>query len=266
MKTEKFDVIGMTCSSCVAHVEKSVSKIVGVKSVNVNLLTNSMSVIYDELNLNNNVIEKSVEDAGYEAHVRETTSNTTASTPKVDFVKLEQEEMKMRWWVSLAFLIPLLYISMGHMLGLPYPHSFHTPENVLIIAFTQFLLTLPIVFVNKKYFQVGFKTLFKAAPNMDSLIAIGSSAAIVYGVFAIYRIGYALGHADMETAMQFSQDLYFESGATILTLITLGKYLEAKSKSRTSDAITRLMDLAPKTAVVIRNNVEVEIQIGRAHV
>jgi len=262
MKTEKFDVTGMTCSSCVAHVEKSVSKLEGVKAVNVNLLTNSMSVSFDEQNLNVITIENAVVDAGYEAHLRETATNSAASSiQKVDYVQLEQAEMKMRWWISLVFLIPLLYISMGHMIGLPYPHSFHSTENALIVAFTQFLLTLPIVFVNKKYFQVGYKTLFKGAPNMDSLIAIGSSAAIVYGVFAIYRIGYALGHGDMETVRQFSQDLYFESGATILTLITLGKYLEAKSKSRTTDAITRLMDLAPKTATVIRENHELEIPV-----
>jgi len=262
MKTEKFDVTGMTCSSCVAHVEKSVRKLTGIKSVNVNLLTNSMSVIFDEHDLTVQSIENAVVDAGYEAHLREITTNSVvSSSPKIDYVQLEQAEMKMRWWTSLIFLIPLLYISMGHMIGLPYPHSFHSIENVLLIAFTQFLLTLPIVFVNRKYFQVGFKTLFKAAPNMDSLIAIGSSAAILYGIYAIYQIGYALGHGDPETATQYSQDLYFESGATILTLITLGKYLEAKSKSRTSDAITRLMDLAPKTATVLRDALELEIPV-----
>jgi len=262
MKTEKFDVTGMTCSSCVAHVEKSVTKLPGIKSVNVNLLTNSMSVSFDEQNLNIEKIENAVVDAGYEAHVRETMDNLTVdSSSKVDYVKLEQTEMKMRWWSSLAFLIPLLYISMGHMIGLPYPHGFHATENALTVVFTQFLLTIPIAFVNRKYFQVGFKTLFKAAPTMDSLIAIGSSAAIVYGIFAIYRIGYGLGHGDMDTVTRFSQDLYFESGATILTLITLGKYLEAKSKNRTSDAISRLMDLAPKTATVIRDGIELEIPV-----
>jgi len=262
MKTEKYDVTGMTCASCVAHVEKSVSKLTGVKTVNVNLLTNSMAVSFDEQKLNTLSIESAVVDAGYEAHLHEIPGNSIINgSPKVNYVLKEQEEMKQRWWISLVFLIPLLYISMGHMVGLPYPHSFHAVENSLIVAFTQFLLTLPIVFVNKKYFNTGFKTLFKAAPNMDSLIAIGSSAAIVYGVFAIYRIGYSLGHGDMETVRQFSQDLYFESGATILTLITLGKYLEAKSKSRTSDAITHLMDLAPKTAIVIRADTEIEIPV-----
>ena len=264
MKTEKFDVTGMTCASCVAHVEKSVSRLSGIKNVNVNLLTNSMSVSYDEQSLTALSIENAVEEAGYEAHIREIEGNTKVSTfPKVDYVQLEQAEMKIRWWISLIFLIPLLYISMGHMIGLPYPHAFHATENALVIAFTQFLLTLPILFVNKKYFIVGFKTLFRASPNMDSLIAIGSSAAIVYGIFAIYRIGYALGHGDMATVTQFSQDLYFESGATILTLITLGKYLESKSKSRTSDALTRLMDLAPKTATVIRNEIEMEIPVEK---
>ena len=262
MKTEKFDVTGMTCSSCVAHVEKSVSKLQGVKTVNVNLLTNSMTVNYDDAQLTSTSIEQSVEDAGYQAHIRSTAGDATLNpSPKIDFVQQEQDEMKQRWWISLAFLVPLLYISMGHMLGLPYPHAFHDLQNALLFAFTQFLLVLPIVFVNKKYFQTGFKTLFRAAPNMDSLIAIGSSAAIVYGIYAIYQIGYGLGHADMETVNQFSHDLYFESGATILTLITLGKYLEAKSKSRTSDAITKLMDLAPKTAVVIRDGDEVEIPV-----
>jgi len=262
MKVEKFDVTGMTCTACVAHVEKSVSKLEGVKTVNVNLLTNSMTVNFDDSAIQIDAIEKSVEDAGYVAHVRNAAASVSA-TPvgSINFVQIEQQEMKTRWWVSLAFLIPLLYISMGHMFGLALPHLFHGVENALAFAFTQFLLTLPIAFINKKYFVNGFRTLFKAAPNMDSLIAIGSSAAIVYGVYAIYRIGFALGHADMATVEQFSHDLYFESGATILTLITLGKYIEAKSKSRTSEAITRLMDLAPKTATVIRDNAEVEILI-----
>ncbi|MGB4414555.1 MAG: heavy metal translocating P-type ATPase [Paludibacter sp.] len=261
MKTEKFEVTGMTCASCVAHVEKSVSKLEGIQTVQVNLLTNSMTVSYDETALNNDIIEKSVENAGYEAHLKSENTSTATNTKKIDHVQLEQDEMKNRWWISLAFLVPLLYLSMGRMFGLPLPAVFFGHENALAFAFTQFLLTLPIAFVNKKYFTGGFKSLFKAAPNMDSLIAIGSSAAIVYGVFAIFRIGYGLGHGDMDTVMQFSHDLYFESGATILTLITLGKYLEARSKSRTSDAISRLVDLAPKTAVVIRDGIEVEIPV-----
>lgn len=267
MKTEKYDVTGMTCSACVAHVEKSVAKLPGIKSVQVSLLTNSMTVNYDEQSLTDQDIEKTVSDAGYQAFVKSATSTQAkSSAPKVDHVKAEQLEMKKRWWVSLGFLIPLLYLSMGHMLGFPVPRVFSGNENALTFALTQFLLTIPIAIVNKKYFVTGFKTLLKAAPNMDTLIAIGSSAAILYGVFALYRIGYGLGHMDTDMVNKFSHDLYFESGATILTLITLGKYLEARSKSRTSDAISRLVDLAPKTATVIRNEEEVEIPVEEIQV
>ena len=262
MKTEKFEVTGMTCASCVAHVEKSVSKLEGIQMVQVNLLTNSMTVSYDESALDNSKIEQSVENAGYAAHLKsDTTISTGKTTSKVDHVQLEQQEMKNRWWISLVFLVPLLYLSMGHMFEFRLPDIFLGHANAMTFAFTQLLLTIPIALVNKKYFVAGFKTLFKAAPNMDSLIAIGSSAAIAYGVFAIFRIGYGLGHADMEIVHQFSHDLYFESGATILTLITLGKYLEARSKSRTSDAISRLIDLAPKTATIIVDGAEIELPV-----
>lgn len=267
MKTEKYDVTGMTCSACVAHVEKSVAKLPGIKSVQVSLLTNSMTVNYDEQSLTDQDIEKTVSDAGYQAFVKSATSTQAkSSAPKVDHVKAEQLEMKKRWWISLGFLIPLLYLSMGHMLGFPVSRVFSGNENALTFALTQFLLTIPIAIVNKKYFVTGFKTLLKAAPNMDTLIAIGSSAAILYGVFALYRIGYGLGHMDADMVNKFSHDLYFESGATILTLITLGKYLEARSKSRTSDAISRLVDLAPKTATVIRAEEEVEIPVEEIQV
>ncbi len=261
MKTEKYAVTGMTCASCVAHVEKSVNKLEGIQTVQVNLLNNSMTVNYDEKQINTDAITKSVEDAGYEAHVKTEKTPETSETKKTDYVQLEQTEMKRRWWISLTFLVPLLYLSMGHMFGWPLPVTFLGHENALTFAFTQFLLTLPIAFTNKKYFIGGFKSLFRAAPNMDSLIAIGASAAIVYGVFAIFRISYGLGYGDMNTVMQFSHDLYFESGATILALITLGKYLEARSKRRTSDAISRLIDLAPKTAIIIRNGIEVEVPV-----
>ena len=143
----------------------------------------------------------------------------------------------------------------------PLPSIFHGEKNAVTFAFTQFLLALPVMIVNKKYYIVGFKTLFKGSPNMDSLIAIGTSAAIGYGVFAIYKIGYGLGHMDMEMVMQYSMDLYFESAAVILALITLGKFLEARAKGRTSDAIKKLMDLSPKTALVERNGVEAEIPV-----
>ena len=263
MKTEKFDVNGMTCSSCVAHVEKSVSKLNGIKLVQVNLLTNRMTVSYDENALDSEKIKTSVKNAGYDAQSKtekDKNSSKNSSTNK------EMMQMKFRWWISLVFLVPLLYLSMGHMLNFPLTHFFHTAENAIGLVFTQFLLTLPIVYVNKKYFITGFKTLFKGAPNMDSLIAIGSSAAIFYGIYAIFRIGNALGNNDLEIVYQFTNDIYFESGATILTLITLGKYLEAKSKSRTSDAITKLINLIPITAIVIRENIEIEIPVEDVNV
>lgn len=264
MKTEKFEVTGMTCTACVAHVEKSVSKLKGIQTVQVNLLTNSMTVSYNENDIDNSEIEKSVESAGYKAHLK--SDNPTAKTGKPearpDYVREEQEEMKHRWWVSLAFLVPLFYVSMGHMMGLPLPAFLSGHQNAMSFALTQFLLTIPIAFVNKKYFTGGFKSLFRGAPNMDSLIAIGSSAAIVYGVFALYMIANGLGHSDAEQVADYTHDLYFESGATILTLITLGKYLEARSKSRTSDAISRLVKLSPDTATIIRDNVETEVPVG----
>ena len=154
-----------------------------------------------------------------------------------------------------------MYLSMGHMMGLPLPNWFHGAENAIPFAFTQFLLTLPIVFVNFKYYKVGYRSLFHLSPNMDSLIAVGSSAALAYGIFAIYQIGVGLGHGDLDTVNHYMMDLYFESAGTILTLITLGKYLETRSKRKTSDAIAKLMDLAPKTATVIRDGEEQEIPV-----
>ena len=167
--------------------------------------------------------------------------------------------MKWRLGVSIGFLVPLMYVAMYHMynewFGLPIPgfvhRYFHGNENALTFALTQFLLLLPIVYMNRKFFAVGFRTLGHLSPNMDSLIALGASAAIVYGVFAMYRIGFGLGHGDMAVVAQYSQDLYFESAGMILTLITVGKYLESRSKGKTSEAITKLMDLSPKTAIVL---------------
>lgn len=261
MKTDKFEITGMTCSSCVAHVEKSVGKLEGIDKVQVNLLTNSMIVSYNDDVLASDKIQKSVEDAGYSAHIKSQNSASAKKADKKDYVQLEKDDMKTRWWISLAFLIPLLYLSMGHMFGFPLPAIFLGSKNSISFAFTQLLLTLPIALVNKKYFSIGFKSLVKRAPNMDSLIALGSSAAIVYGIFAIFRIGYGLGHGDAALVHQYSHDLFFESGATILTLITLGKYLEARSKSRTSETITKLVNLAPKTALKIENGIETEIPV-----
>jgi Cu+-exporting ATPase len=259
MKTQKFDVTGMTCSACSARIEKNINKTDGVIEASVNLLTNSMTVKYDESVLRDIDIIKVVEDTGYGASPAEEKKKEVKREAKDD--KSEIKEMKKRVIISLAFAAPLFYISMGHMLNWPLPGIFHGAENALIFAFTQFLLCLPVMVVNNKYYKVGFKTLFKGSPNMDSLIAIGTSAAAAYGVYAIYKIGYGLGRMDMDMVMQFSMDLYFESASVVLALITLGKFLEARAKGKTSDAIRKLMDLSPKTALVERNGIEAEIPV-----
>lgn len=270
---ERFDVTGMTCSACSSHVEKSVGKLTGVENVSVNLLTNSMQVEFDENKLDTAGIIKAVEDAGYGAAVKDghaksgtKTSGQSDSQENSGLSAVEQnvKNMKKRLIVSLIFWIPLMYVSMGHMiyqwLNIPMPpftmNFLHGNENAIIYAFTQFLLLLPILIANQKYFKNGFKTLWHRSPNMDSLIAIGAGAAILYGIFAIYRIGYAMGHGDMMVVHQYAHDLYFESAGTILTLITIGKYLETKSKGKTSEAITKLLNLAPKTVTVVRDGVE----------
>lgn len=288
MEKQKFDVTGMTCSACSAHVEKAVRKLEGVEAVNVNLLAGRMQVEFDGDALSADQIIRSVEKAGYGAAVHQTASLGAGGSGGAGFgngavpggsgtmgatgsssmgvggmspMEREIREMKNRLIVSFIFLIPLFYISMGHMAGWPLPGFFHGTENALTFGMTLFLLLLPIIFMNRKYYQVGFKTLFHGSPNMDSLIAIGSAAALVYGVFAIYQIGFGMGRGDWGRVSAYSMDLYFESAGMILTLITLGKYLETKSKGKTSEAISKLMDLAPKTATVERDGKEMEIPI-----
>ena len=267
---EQYIVTGMSCAACSAHVEKAVSKLPGVTSCSVSLLTNSMNV--DGSATEQEIIE-AVEKAGYGAEKKENkktaqgNAGTRASAKAGEDIlkkKAEDEEKAMRWrlGISVGLLVPLMYISMHHMFyewfGLPVPGFvkavFHGNENAVAFAFSQFLLLLPILYVNQKYFKVGFKTLFRGSPNMDSLIAIGASAAVAYGCFAIFRIGYGLGHGDAALVEQYAMDIYFESAGTILTLITVGKYLETKSKGKTSAAITKLMDLSPKTAIVLRED------------
>ena len=260
--TEKFNVTGMTCSACSAHVEKSVKNLNGVKSVNVNLLQNNMHVDFDETAVSVDDIINAVISGGYGASVA-----GKKQEKKDNKIDNEISNMKFRLIVSLVCLVPLMYISMGHMWGWPFLSVFHGAENGITFALTQMLLTLPIMYVNRKYYITGFKTLFHGAPNMDSLIAIGSGAAFVYGIIAIYCIGYGLGHGDKEFAHSYMMNLYFESAAMILALITLGKFLESRAKGKTSQAIEKLIDLSPKTAVVIRDGKEVtvgvdDVQIG----
>ena len=263
---QTFHVTGMTCSACSAHVEKAVSKVEGVSSASVNLLSNSMQVTYDETVVTAEGIIAAVTASGYGASLPQKAGSKAAPPKREDAMAGEIQGMKHRLVWSFVFLIPLFYISMGHMLGAPLPGFLVGMENALAFAFTQLLLTLPIMYLNDKYYKVGFKTLFRGAPNMDSLIAVGSMAAVVYGVFAIYQIGWGLGHGDMELVGRYHMDLYFESAGMILALITLGKFLETRSKGKTGEAITRLMDLAPKTASVLRDGVEVEIPVEEVRV
>ena len=260
---QKFTVTGMTCSACSAHVDKAVRKLEGVSEVNVNLLGGSMTVEYDPAAETPEDIIAAVDAAGYGCALPQKAAPGKQDT-RADAARQMEEElagMKRRFLFSLCFLVPLFYIAMGHMMGWPLPQLLHDSRNALAFAFIQFLLVLPIMYVNDKYYRVGFKTLLHGAPNMDSLIAVGSIAAVVYGIAAIFQIGYGLGHGDMARVEQWSMDLYFESAGMILTLITLGKFLETRSKGKTSQAISRLMDLAPKTAVVLRDGREVELPV-----
>ncbi len=257
---QKFTVTGMTCSACSAHVDKAVRKLDGVCEVNVNLLGGSMTVDWDG-ELTPEQIVSAVEKAGYGASLPSTGAQSVAAKPAADAMENDLKNMKARLIASFVFLIPLFYLSMGHMMGWPIPHFFHGTENAMTYALTLFLLTVPIMVINQKYYRVGFKTLFHLSPNMDSLIAVGSAAAVVYGVAALYCIGWGLGHGDAALVEHYSMDLYFESAGMILALITLGKYLETRSKGKTGQAIARLMDLTPKTAAVLRDGVEVEVPV-----
>ncbi len=265
MAKQKFNITGMTCSACSAHVEKAVNRLEGMKTASVNLLANSMTAEFDEGVLSAEDIIQAVIQSGYGASLPQGTGDKTAA-PKEDGMAQELAGMKHRMVWSFVFLIPLFYISMGHMMGAPLPAFLVGHENAVAFGLTQLLLTLPIMYLNDKYYKVGFKTLWNRAPNMDSLIAVGSAAAVVYGVFAIYQMGWGLGHGDMELVAKYHMDLYFESAGMILTLITLGKFLETRSKGKTGEAISRLMDLAPKTAHVIRGGVETEIPVEEVQV
>lgn len=268
----------MSCSACSSHVEKAVNKLENVEKASVNLLTETMDVTYDETKITSAEIIDAVVKAGYGASVmtegsaagaggQSTSANAGSTGRSVADGKQELQQkldadaraMKWRLGISIGFLVPLMYVSMHHMLkewfGMPVPafivNTMHGNANAMNFALTQFLLLLPILYVNRKFFSVGFKTLAHRSPNMDSLIALGSGAALVYGIFAMYRISYGLGYGDMAVVEHYSHDLYFESSGTILTLITVGKYLESRSKGKTSEAITKLMNLAPKVAILV---------------
>lgn len=252
---QKFNITGMTCSACSSGIEKNVSKLKNVENAEVSLLTNSMNVEYKEGFDIYQVIDL-VKKMGYGISL-EGGKNKQVKEIKND----EYKTLRVKFIFSLIFLIPLFYISMGHMMKFPFLDAFHGVENAINLAFTQFLLILPIVFLNRNYFINGYKNLIKKSPNMDTLIAIGSSAALIYGIYAIYIIGYGLGNDNHEIVKKYTMDLYFESAAMILTLITLGKYLESRSKGKTSEAISKLMKLTPNTAIVLKNDIEVELSV-----
>ncbi len=254
MKKLKFDVTGMTCSACQAHVEKAVRNINGVKSVNVNLLQNFMQVELDENITDALQIVSAVEYAGYGA-----SESGAKSAEKTYDNSDELEKMKKRLIYSVCFLVPLFYICMGHMIGLPVPSILSGHENMMIFALTQLLFTVPIIALNFHFFRNGFKNLIHRSPNMDSLIALGASAAFVYSLYGTYMTAYFMGRNEFGTAHGYMMNLYYESCGMILTLITVGKYLEEKSKRKTSDAVGKLVSLAPKTAIVIRDGKETEI-------
>lgn len=260
---EKFDVTGMTCSACSSRVEKCVSKLEGVEEVSVNLLTNSMQVEFNEAVIREQGIIDAVVHAGYGASVQGKKENPSGRQKEqkagADPVKEHMAYMKKRTIWSFIFLIPLMYVSMGHMIGLPLPGFLRGTANAVGFAMTQFLLCIPVIYINRAYYTKGFGTLFHGAPNMDTLIAVGSTASLVYGIFAIYRMGYGLGVQDLDLVNRYLHDLYFESAVMILALINIGKYLEARSKGKTSEAIRKLMDLAPKTALAERDGGVVEI-------
>lgn len=249
---KKFDVSGMTCSSCVANVTKAVEKLDGVSGANVNLMTNSMKVNFDENIVDDEKIIGAVEKIGYEA------SPAGEKTKSEDRPVDDREKaLKHRLISSSIFMLILMYIAMGPMVHFPTPGIFHGREGAIIFAFSQFLLALPVVYINRDFYISGFKGLKNRAPNMDSLVAIGSLAALVYGIFAIYMMAYGFGQGDMELVDAYRHNLYFESSAMILTLITVGKYLEEKSKNKTRSSLANLMDLAPKMATVIEDGEEV---------
>ena len=267
MKKETYDITGMSCAACSARIEKGISGMEGMQQCSVNLLKNSMTVSYDEAELDSGKIIHQVEDIGYGASLHQTQgSKTTGASGRgkngaTDAAAAAAKQMKQRLVVSLVFTIPLFYISMGHMAGWPLPPWLLGARNHMIFAFTQFLLVLPVLIAGGHYFKNGLKNLWHRSPNMDSLIALGSGAAFVYGIYAIYKIAWGFSIEDMDMVETFGMNLYFESSAMILTLITLGKFMEARAKSKTSEAITKLMDLAPKTAKVLRNGQEEEISV-----
>ncbi len=256
---EQYSVTGMTCSACSAHVEKAVNGVPGVKSCTVSLLTNSMSVDADASVTAADIV-KAVEEAGYGAKPQN--GQAAAAAPGEDMLAdTTTPRIRKRLIASLCFLIPLMYVTMGHMVGLHLPSFLDGPENAASFALVQLILTVPVLIINQSFFVNGFRSMLHRSPTMDALVALGSGASLVYGIFALFQISWGLGHGDMERVMTYRNDLYFEASAMILTLISVGKMLEARSKGKTTDALRSLMRLAPKTATLVRDGAQVEVPI-----
>lgn len=255
-KQKNYVIEGMTCASCAQTIEKAVGKLAAVQMVNVNLATEKMSIEYDPDQLVLADVTKAVEEVGYTAHEEVETGDEVDRTreKKAQHIK----DMWQRFWISALFTVPLLYISMGHMLGMPLPEFIDPMANAVTFALAQLVLTIPVIILGREFFKVGFKALVKGHPNMDSLVALGTSAAFLYSLISTVAIGMGNTHLAM--------DLYYESAAVILTLITLGKYFEALSKGKTSEAIKKLMGLAPKQARIMRNGQEVDVAIDEVQV
>ena len=254
----KFDVAGMTCAACSARVEKVTASVAGVQRAEVNLLAGTMTV-EAESDAVVSAIVKNVDAAGYQAALQGAKKEKAKTAPDADLT-----DMKRRIIGSAVFLVILMYFTMGHMVNLPMPVWYH--DNAMIAVLVQFFLTLPAVYLNRVYYQKGLKALWHRSPNMDTLIALGSGAALIYGIAAMFCIADAMNRADWETVARYRDNLYFESSAMILTLITLGKFLEARAKRKTGDAVRQLMDLSPKRATILVDNVEKEVPIEEVRV
>ena len=249
---KQFDVTGMTCSACQANVTRAVSRLDGVEKVDVSLLSNSMRVEYDEAKTSAASICDAVEHAGYVAREKGTKKEDASFQEEWDQkradAKKEQDASFHRLLVSILLLIPLMLIAMGPMLGLPILAG---EENAMISGLSQVLISMLILCIQRHFFIHGFKSLFHKAPNMDSLVAIGSGASFVYGLYALYRMAYGFGHSDMMMVHHSMHALYFESAAMIVTLVSVGKYLESRSKRKTGDALDKLMDLSGYFLIVL---------------
>lgn len=260
MHKELLDITGMSCSACSSRIEKVVGRMEGVEEIAVNLLTNKAQVSYDESKLDTAAIIARIEKLGFGAAVHQQTNKVVAAKP-TNTADTELAEMRRRLVLSLGFTAPLFYLHMGLMYSWPLLELVKGQENLLLAALVQFFFCLPVVITGYKYFYHGLRNLWNRAPNMDSLIAIGSGAAFVYGLYGLLGLAYAFGHQRLDLIQGFYDALYFESAAMILALITLGKFLEARAKSHTSDALTALMQLHPKTALVERHGVQGEIPL-----